>query len=125
MPITIYPTLLKYKNSQGTYQTATAIKGDSGSMIVEEVSGTAPSIIAQNNYRYICGEVATLNVTLPASGIVDVIFTSGSTPTVLTVTPPTGQTVKWANDFDPTALEADTTYEINILDGLGVAVGWA
>ena len=88
------------------------------------VSGTTPSITALSGIQYVCGEVATLDITLPASGCVDVVFESGSTPTVLTVTPPTGVTVKWANGFDPTALEANTTYEINIKDGLGVAASW-
>ena len=88
------------------------------------VTGTTPNINAKAGIRYVCGEVSTLDITLPASGIVDVLFTSGSTPTVLTITPPTGQTVKWANGFDPTSLDTDTTYEINIMDGLGVAVGW-
>lgn len=88
------------------------------------VSGTTPTINALPGIQYVCGEVATLDITLPASGCVDVVFTSGSTPTVLTVTPPTGVTVKWANGFDPTVLEANTTYEINIKDGLGVAGSW-
>lgn len=87
------------------------------------VTGTTPTINALSGVRYVCGEVSTLDITLPASGIVDVTFESGSTPTVLTVTPPTGVTLKWANDFDPTSLDADTTYEINIMDGIGVAVG--
>ena len=82
------------------------------------VTGATPTITALPGIRYVCGEVATLDITLPASGIVDVVFESGSTPTVLTVTPPTGQTVKWANGFDPTALEADTTYELAIADGV-------
>ena len=89
------------------------------------VTGTTPTITALPGIRYICGEVLTLNITLPASGIVDVVFESGSTPTVLTITPPTGQTVKWANGFDPTTLETNTTYEINIADGLGVAGAWS
>ena len=88
------------------------------------VSGTTPTIVGAADTRYICGEVATLDITLPASGIVDVVFESGSTATVLTITPPTGQTVRWANGFDPTALDANTTYEINIADGLGVAASW-
>lgn len=88
------------------------------------VSGTAPTINAKAGIRYICGEVLSLDITLPASGIVDVVFTSGSTPTVLTITPPTGQTVKWANGFDPTTLDTDTVYEINVADGLGVAASW-
>ena len=89
-----------------------------------QVSGTTPAITAAANTQYICGEVATLDITLPASGCIDVVFLSGSTATVLTVTPPTGATVKWANGFDPTALEANTTYEINIKDGLGVGAAW-
>ena len=88
------------------------------------VSGTTPTINALPGIQYVCGEVSTLDITLPASGCVDVVFTSGSTPTVLTVTPPTGVTVRWANGFDPTSLEANTTYEINIKDGLGVAASW-
>lgn len=88
------------------------------------VTGSTPSITALPGIRYICGECTTLDITLPASGMVDVVFESGSTATVLTITPPSGQTVKWANEFDPTALDADTTYEINIADGLGVAASW-
>lgn len=88
------------------------------------VSGTTPTITAKSGIRYVCGEVATLDFTPSASGICDVVFTSGSTATVLTITPPTGVTLKWANGFDPTSLEANTTYEINIMDGLGVCCAW-
>lgn len=89
------------------------------------VTGTTPTITAQADTRYVCGEVSTLDITVPASGIIDVIFTSGATATVLTVTPPSGMTMKWANGFDPTALETNTTYELNIMDGLGVACAWS
>ena len=88
------------------------------------VSGSTPTITALPGVRYVCGECATLDITLPASGCVDVTFESGSTATVLTITPPTGVTLKWANGFDPTSLDANTTYEINIADGLGVAGSW-
>ena len=90
----------------------------------ETVSGSTPSITAKAGVRYVCGECATLDITLPASGCVDVVFESGSTPTVLTITPPTGVTVKWADGWDETC-EANTTYEINILNGeLGVKAAW-
>ena len=92
---------------------------------VVQVSGTTPVINALPGVRYVCGEVATLEIVLPESGIIDVTFESGTTATVLTVTPPTGQSVKWANGFDPDNLDADTTYEINIMDGLGVTVAWS
>lgn len=92
---------------------------------VVTVTGTTPTITARPGVRYVCGEITTLDIMLPTSGVVDVTFESGSTATVLTITPPTGQTVRWANGFDPTSLNANTTYEINIMDGLGVAASWS
>lgn len=89
------------------------------------ITGTTPSITALPGIRYVCGEVATLAITLPASGIVDVTFASGSTPTVLTVTPPSGVTVHWPEWFDPDNLEASVTYEISIADGFGAVSVWA
>lgn len=93
------------------------------------VTGTTPTITALSGIQYVCGEVSTLDITLPASGIVDVVFESGSTPTVLNVTPQTGMTVEWANGFDTTSLEADTLYELNIrmvgTKCLGVAGAWS
>lgn len=122
MPITIYPTILKYKNSQGTFQSATALKGDSGSMNVQQISGTTPSIIAEENGRYVCGTVSTIFFTPCAQGICDVQFTSGSTAAVLTIP----NTVIFPEWFDATELEADKVYEISIVDGVYAAVGiWA
>lgn len=89
-----------------------------------QVPGTTPVITAVANTQYICGEVATLDITLPASGCIDVVFESGSTPTVLTVTPPTGQTMHWPDWFDPTSLDANTRYEINIDNAYGVVGMW-
>jgi hypothetical protein len=89
------------------------------------VSGTTPSIAGVADTRYICGEVSTLTIVAPASGCIDVTFTSGSTPTVLTVTPPTGMTIKWANGFDPTSLDANTTYKVMIADGeYGISISY-
>ena len=86
------------------------------------VSGTSPTIAAEQNTRYICGEVTSLSFTPCASGICDVRFTSGSTVTVLTLP----STVKMPDWFDPTALDANTVYEINVLDGVyGVVMSWA
>ena len=89
------------------------------------VSGTTPTITALPGVSYVCGEVSTIDIVTPETGIVDITFVSGATPAVLTVTPPTGMTMQWANGFDPNSLEANTTYEINIKDGrLGVAGSW-
>lgn len=83
------------------------------------VNGTTPTITALSGVRYICGEVSTLDITPCVSGICDIVFTSGSTATVLTLP----NTVKFPDgDFVP---EADTTYEINIMDGVyGAVMTW-
>ena len=84
------------------------------------VSGSTPSITGVADTRYMCGEVSTLDITPPESGIIDVIFTSGTTPTVLTYP----NTVKFADGWDGTC-EASTIYEINILNGtLGLVMAW-
>ena len=93
--------------------------------IVVNVSGATPTISAVSGTRYICGEVSTIDITVPETGIIDVIFESGSTPAVLTVTPPTGVTVVWPDWFDPTALEANKVYEVNIANGrLATVMVW-
>ena len=86
---------------------------------VVTVSGTTPTITALAGVRYVCGEVSTLDIAPCASGICDIVFTSGSTATVLTLP----NTVKFPDgEFVP---EADTTYEINILDGIyGAVMAW-
>lgn len=112
-------------NAVGNYTEAakSAISTMLGSSV--SVSDTTPTITCLPGVRYVCGEVSTITISPPATGCVDVVFTSGSTPAVLTVTPPAGMTMRWAGGFDPNALEADTVYEVNILDGcLGVAAAW-
>jgi len=88
------------------------------------VIGVNPVIVAEDGKRYICGELETLTLTPSATGICDVLFTSGTTPTVLSVP----NTVVWANGFDPTSLEANKIYELNIAPStyglLGVACSW-
>lgn len=96
---------------------AAAVRGS----IDETVAGQNPVIAGEANHRYLCGEVQTISITPPQTGIIDVVFTSGTTPTILTVP----NTVKFSGDFDPSALEASTTYEINIMDGIyGAVLAW-
>jgi len=83
----------------------------------QNVTGTTLTLNpAVDNTMYLCGELTELTVTAPASGIFAVRFTSGSTPTVATFTG-----ITWLNGFDPSSLEANKTYEINILNGWGCA----
>lgn len=89
-----------------------------GEVEVVTVTGANPTITAENNKRYVCGEVATLTITPVSSGITDVRFTSGTTATVLNLP----QTVKMPAWF---TVEANKTYEINILDGIyGAVMAW-
>lgn len=99
----------------------TMIGVDPGVVFVEQVTGTTPTITGVANTRYVCGEVAELTITPPASGTIDVRFTSGTTPTVLTIP----STVKFPDWVDLTTIEASTTYEIMITDGVyGGVMTW-
>lgn len=94
--------------------------GGGGGMNIVNLSGTQITQVGADNTMYMCGELAELTFTAPSAGITGIRFTSGTTPTVLTISGVTA----WMFDFDPTSLEASTTYEINVLNGVGCA-GWA
>ena len=94
---------------------------EAGVCFVENVSGTTPTVTASANTRYMCGEVSTLDFTPCSTGLCEVMFTSGSTATVLTLP----NTVKMPAWFDATSLEANTIYDISIMDGVyGVVTSW-
>lgn len=116
-------------NAVGTYtaEAKSAIQSmlgvENGVSFVENISETTPTITGEANTRYMCGEVSVLTITPPANGIIDVVFSSGSTATVLTL--PSGSTIKWPSWFDPTALEPNMVYEINIMDNAyGAVMAW-
>ena len=83
------------------------------------VSGSTPSITGESGKRYVCGTVDSISITPPGTGIIDVVFTSGTTPAVLTASG-----VTWPSWFDSTSLNASTVYEINIQDGFGAVSKW-
>ena len=113
-------------NEIGTYTSAakaaiqTMLGVEAGVSFTENVSGSTPTISALPNVKYKCGEVSTLTITAPASGTVDVWFTSGSTATLLTTTG-----VVFPEWFDPTELEIETVYELIITDGFAEVATWA
>lgn len=91
------------------------------------ITTSSISLTAVQGVRYVCGEMTSITFTAPASGCVDLLFKSGSTPTNLTISSAKSgvSAIKWANGFDPVNTEANTIYEINILDGeYGVACKW-
>lgn len=92
-----------------------------GGMNIVNLSGTQITQVGADNTFYVCGELTELTFTAPAVGITMIRFTSGTTPTVLTISGVTA----WMYDFDPdTDIEASKTYDINVLNGVGCA-GWA
>ena len=95
--------------------------GGGGGMNIVNLSGTQITQVGADNVFYVCGELTELTFSAPAVGITMIRFTSGTTPTVCTINGVT----KWMYDFDPTTdIEASKTYDINVLNGIGVA-GWA
>lgn len=86
---------------------------------IERVSGAAPTIVGQEGYIYICGEVTSLDFTPSATGLCEVIFTSGATPTNLAI-PNTVMMPDWF------VMEANRTYEISVLEGTyGAVMSWS
>ena len=113
---TIYLNGTPYTPINGSVDLGTIVAGE----LVQNVSGTTPTITGYAGYRYKCGEVATLSITPPNVGTIDVMFTSGSTPTVLTL-PNTVKMPEWWN-----GPEADHIYELMITDGIyGAVMSWA
>lgn len=82
------------------------------------VSGTTPTITPAANTLYNCGELSSLTISNPqALGAYSIVFTSGATATTTTIP----ATILGLEDF---AAEANTVYEINVLDGRAVYNGW-
>jgi hypothetical protein len=86
---------------------------------VERPTGASVTIAPEANTIYDCGELASLTITdPPAQGAYGIVFTSGATPTVTTIP----ETILGLEDF---AAEANTLYEINVLDNRAVVGSWA
>lgn len=95
------------------------INEENDSIITINVTGMNPKINATANTIYLCGELLSLDFTPCADGICDIIFSSGTTPTLLTLP----DSVRMPNGFE---VFENRTYEINILNGIyGVATSWA
>ena len=83
------------------------------------VSGTTPTITPVANNIYKCGELSSLAVSSPpATGAYSIVFTSGSTATTTTIP----ATILGLENF---SAEANTMYEINVLDNRAVIGSWA
>lgn len=82
-------------------------------------AGASVTISPVDNNIYKCGELTSLTISNPpAIGSYSVVFTSGSTATTTTIP----STILGLEDF---AAEANTIYEINVLDNRAVVGSWA
>lgn len=98
----------------------TAIADELSDPTAINISGTTATITARAGVRYLCGTMTELSFTPSASGLCEVVFTSGTTPTVLTLP----QTVVMPDWW--TGVEASRTYDIMIADGVrGAVMSWA
>lgn len=97
----------------------TALDGKQDKINYINVSQSALTLNpATDNTMYLCGTLTELIITAPTTGIFAVRFTSGTTPTVITL-----NNIIMPDDW-PAALDASAVYEINVLDGLGVWQTW-
>lgn len=82
------------------------------------ISGTTPTIEPQANTIYKCRELTSLTISnTQASGAYSIVFTSGSTATETTFP----AAILGLENF---AADANTIYEINVLDNRAVYNGW-
>ena len=93
--------------------------GASPAETAETVSDTTPTITPAANSIYNCGELTSLTINNPpATGAYSIVFTSGATATTTTIP----ATILGLESFAP---EANTLYEINVLDNRAVVGSWA
>jgi len=103
-------------DSWSYYEVGSAIAKDYSRQITANVN-----ITPEDNVVYNCTAAALTSLTItnpPATGEYSIVFTSGSTPTQTTFP----ATVLGLEDF---AAEANTMYEINVLDNRAVVGSWA
>lgn len=115
-------------NQRGNIQTLTVDDSDLWELYdvytapaetVVDVSGATPTITPAANRTYKCGELTSLTITdPPATGAYSIVFTSGATATTTTIP----ATILGLESFAP---EANTIYEINVLDNRAVIGSWA
>ena len=87
--------------------------------MVTLVPGATPSIEPADHHIYKCGTLTSLTITNPpATGSYSIVFTSGATATTTTIP----ATILGLEDF---SAEANTMYEINVLDNRAVVGSWA
>lgn len=108
-----------FKSDKGEIAEARLLALPGDAVRVVEAPGTEIELQAEDRTIYHCGELSALTLSgFPASGAFVLVFTSGTQATTLTVP----QSLNMPAAF---TVEANTRYEINVLDGYAVCAGWA
>jgi hypothetical protein len=96
-----------------------------GGVIRIAITDTEATVVAVEDGYYVAPSgtpLTSLSFTPSSTGLCEVRFTTGTTPTALTV--PSG--IKWPDWFNPSSLAASTTYDIMVKDGtFGAVMTWA
>lgn len=125
-------TPILYRKIFGGGGSVTSVNGQTGAVVLdaddvgaapaettETVSGATPTIEPHTNTIYNCGELTSLTISNPTTtGAYSIVFTSGATATTTTIP----ATILGLESF---AAEANTLYEINVLDNRAVIGSWA
>ena len=106
--ITLITTYYTYNNTR--YVAWMPFELTSTEEMVISVTGATPTINGEKDKKYFCGTLTSLTINPPNSGTIEVYFTSGSTPTTVTIP----RSVKVPSGFDPNNLDANTKYMIRI-----------
>lgn len=94
-----------------------AVTGLAEEWTVQNMTASDTSVTLQTGKFYVFPTMASLAVTVTATGMYAFRFTSGATPTTLTVT---GATMP-----DSFTVEANKVYEVNVYQGYGVVQSWS
>lgn len=87
--------------------------------VVTDLGSSSITLAPQDNTEYNYGELSSLTITNPPSiGAYSIVFTSGATATTTTIP----ATILGLENF---VTEANTLYEINVLDNRAVVGSWA
>ncbi len=121
-------TTITIQNSKYWHDEAEVVYNNTRTLLLntiivnENTTVTEVTLTPDNGVRYIYGELLSLAInSVPDNGMVDIIFDSGTTATVL-VLPETGVVLpEW---FDPTDLQTNTRYELNFADGNLLVSSW-
>lgn len=118
-------TELSFESRNPVENRVIALAMDQASYLYEEipakisVTGQSAIITPEDNTIYDCGELTSLTIiNPPATGAYSIVFTSGSTATTTTIP----STILGLESF---VAEANTLYEINVLDNRAVVGSWA